>query len=81
MPIGERTFDTADQRQDRREGKRHEPHPARKLASPRRPLAGCFGCHMSFLDIDEHLFELVDRGRIRPLALTDIKDVGPATSV
>src|SRR5262245_15425180 len=23
-------------------------------------LAGCFGCHMSFLDIDERLLELVD---------------------
>ena len=23
-------------------------------------LAGCFGCHMSFLDIDEHFFELAE---------------------
>jgi hypothetical protein len=34
--------------------------PARKLRVATASLAGCFGCHMSFLDIDEHLFELVE---------------------
>ena len=31
-------------------------------------LAGCFGCHMSLLDIDERLLELDRDRRIRPLA-------------
>ena len=30
--------------------------PAKKLKVATTSLAGCFGCHMSFLDIDERLF-------------------------
>jgi len=40
-------------------------------------LAGCFGCHMSLLDIDERLFELIDRVEIDRSPLTDIKRCGP----
>ncbi|GAA6142674.1 NADP oxidoreductase [Hydrogenophaga sp. 5NK40-0174] len=40
-------------------------------------LAGCFGCHMSFLDIDERLLELVERVEFDRSPLTDIKGVGP----
>ena len=40
-------------------------------------LAGCFGCHMSFLDIDEHLFELVGIAEFDRSPLTDIKHCGP----
>lgn len=36
-------------------------------------LAGCFGCHMSFLDMDERLVPLVDHIDIRRSPLTDIK--------
>lgn len=36
-------------------------------------LAGCFGCHMSFLDIDERLFELVEWVEFDRSPLTDIK--------
>jgi len=39
-------------------------------------LAGCFGCHMSFLDIDERLFELVQHVEFDRSPLTDIKRVG-----
>jgi len=39
-------------------------------------LAGCFGCHMSFLDIDERLFELLEHVEFDRSPLTDIKDVG-----
>lgn len=40
-------------------------------------LAGCFGCHMSFLDIDEHLFELVELVDFDRSPLTDIKHCSP----
>jgi len=40
-------------------------------------LAGCFGCHMSFLDIDERLFELLDRIEFDRSPFTDIKHCGP----
>jgi len=51
--------------------------PARKLRVATTSLAGCFGCHMSFLDIDEHLFELVELIEFDRSPLTDIKEVGP----
>ena len=40
-------------------------------------LAGCFGCHTSFLDIDERLFELMEHIEFDRSPLTDIKQVGP----
>lgn len=39
-------------------------------------LAGCFGCHMSFLDIDERFFELIELIEFDRSPLTDIKEVG-----
>ena len=33
----------------------------RKLRLATTSLAGCFGCHMSLLDIDERLFTLLER--------------------
>jgi NAD-reducing hydrogenase small subunit len=50
---------------------------ARKLRVATVSLAGCFGCHMSFLDIDEHLFELVGKIEFDRSPLTDIKHCGP----
>ncbi len=40
-------------------------------------LAGCFGCHMSLLDIDERLFDLVRLVEFDRSPLTDIKHCGP----
>ena len=40
-------------------------------------LAGCFGCHTSFLDIDERLFDLVELVEFDRSPLTDIKRCGP----
>jgi len=37
-------------------------------------LAGCFGCHMSLLDIDEKLFELVEMVDLDKSPLTDKKE-------
>lgn len=41
-------------------------------------LAGCFGCHMSFLDMDERIVPLIDRIRFDRSPLTDIKELGAA---
>lgn len=57
------------------------------MSAPARPLrqwrvataslAGCFGCHMSFLDIDERLFDLIERVTFDRSPLTDLKTLGP----
>jgi len=52
------------------------PHGPRKFKVATVSLAGCFGCHMSFLDIDERLFELVEHIEFDRSPLTDIKEVG-----
>lgn len=39
-------------------------------------LAGCFGCHMSLLDLDERLFDLTERVELDCSPLTDIKELG-----
>ena len=36
-------------------------------------LAGCFGCHMSFLDIDERILELVELVDFGPSPFNDLK--------
>ncbi|MEI8236917.1 MAG: NADP oxidoreductase [Methylococcaceae bacterium] len=36
-------------------------------------LAGCFGCHMSFLDLDERLVDLVEHVQFDRSPLTDIE--------
>lgn len=40
-------------------------------------LAGCFGCHMSLMDLDERLFTLFDIVEFDRSPLTDIKHCGP----
>jgi NAD-reducing hydrogenase small subunit len=37
-------------------------------------MGGCSGCHMSFLDLDERLFELADRADVVFSPLADVKD-------
>ena len=49
----------------------------RKLRVATTSLAGCFGCHMSFLDIDERLFELLLHVEFDRTPLTDVKRCGP----
>ena len=39
-------------------------------------LAGCFGCHMSLLDLDERLFDLAGRVELDRSPLTDVKELG-----
>jgi len=51
--------------------------PARKLKVATTSLSGCFGCHTSFLDIDERLFTLLDYVEFDRSPLTDIKTCSP----
>ena len=44
-------------------------------------LAGCFGCHTSFLDIDERIFELAKIAEFDRSPFTDIKHCGPCDIV
>ncbi len=48
-----------------------------KLRLATASLAGCFGCHMSFLDMDERLVALLERVEFDRSPLTDIKHCGP----
>lgn len=51
--------------------------PTKKLRVATVSLAGCFGCHMSFLDIDERFIALLDLIEFDASPLTDIKHCGP----
>ena len=46
---------------------------ADKLKIATTSLGGCFGCHMSFLDIDERIIDLFDLVEFDRSPLTDIK--------
>ncbi|HEX5356882.1 MAG TPA: NADP oxidoreductase [Aquabacterium sp.] len=48
---------------------------SKKLRIATCSLAGCFGCHMSFLDVDEALADLIDHIEFDRSPLTDIKHV------
>ena len=47
-----------------------------KLRVATAALCGCFGCHMSILDIDERILKLVELVEFDRTPLTDIKTVG-----
>lgn len=49
-----------------------QPHAGKKIIAT-TSLAGCFGCHMSLLDIDEGLLDLIDLVEFNKSPLTDIK--------
>jgi coenzyme F420-reducing hydrogenase gamma subunit len=55
--------------------------PGRRLRIATCSLAGCFGCHMSLLDIDELLVDLMDRIELDRSPLTDLKHVGDGVDV
>src|SRR5664279_588964 len=48
-----------------------------KLRVATTSLAGCFGCHMSLLDIDERILKLLELIELDRSPLTDIKHCGP----
>jgi NAD-reducing hydrogenase small subunit len=47
-----------------------------KLRIATTSLAGCFGCHMSLLDIDERLFDLLELIEFDRSPFTDTKHIG-----
>ena len=49
---------------------------SRKLRVATTSLAGCFGCHISLLDIDERLFPLLEKIELDRSPLTDVKELG-----
>jgi len=49
----------------------------KKLKVATTSLAGCFGCHMSFLDIDERLLKLLEFIEFDRTPITDIKHCAP----
>lgn len=53
----------------------------RKLTLATTSLAGCFGCHMSLLDIDEKVLELVELYDLRRSPLTDLKSLSAPCDV
>jgi len=50
---------------------------AEKLKVATCSLAGCFGCHMSLLDIDERILQLAEHVTFDRSPINDIKTVGP----
>ncbi len=54
-----------------------QPGSRKKLRVATTSLAGCFGCHMSFLDIDENFLKLAELVEFDRSPLTDIKHCGP----
>ena len=52
-------------------------HTAPRITVATAWLDGCSGCHMSFLDIDERLFALLEQIEFDRSPLTDIKTVSP----
>ena len=53
-----------------------EIHMADKIRVATASLCGCFGCHMSLLDIDERILDLVQLVEFDRSPITDIKTVG-----
>jgi NAD-reducing hydrogenase small subunit len=49
---------------------------AEKIKVATASLCGCFGCHMSLLDIDERILQLVELVEFDRSPITDIKTVG-----
>jgi NAD-reducing hydrogenase small subunit len=48
---------------------------AEKLKVATASLCGCFGCHMSFLDIDERILDLIKVVEFDRTPITDIKHI------
>lgn len=49
---------------------------ANKIRVATTSLAGCFGCHMSFLDLDERLLQLAELVEFDRSPITDIEHCG-----
>lgn len=74
-PFGERRFDMESQRKSYAEG---DLIPLTKSAKEKKviattSLAGCFGCHMSMLDIDTEILDVIELVEFNKSPLNDIK--------
>jgi [NiFe] hydrogenase diaphorase moiety small subunit len=80
-PIGQRDYDARPVHHNKvRQPKLPElvKEPGEKVTVATCSLAGCFGCHMSFLDIDERIIELVEKIQFDRSPINDIKSItGP----
>lgn len=74
-PFGERKFDMQSDQKDfiRKKQKLNRPTAMEKKVVATVSLAGCFGCHMSMLDIDTELLDLIELISFDKSPLTDIK--------
>ncbi|MBE2231632.1 MAG: (2Fe-2S)-binding protein [Chitinophagaceae bacterium] len=75
-PFGERKFDMESVQPSYNERKKNIPRPpmmSKKIVAT-VSLAGCFGCHMSLLDVDEELLDLVELVSFDKSPLTDFKN-------
>ena len=83
-PIGQRDYDARKvhhnkMRKDRLPELIKEP--GTKVTVATCSLAGCFGCHMSFLDIDERIVKLVDHIEFDRSPINDIKTCSEAVDI
>lgn len=85
-PIGERIYDKQSIRDlthipqstsQEKSKSAAEPQAKKKLKLATCSLAGCFGCHMSFLDIDERIIALLEQVELSRCPLNDIKNCAP----
>ncbi len=74
-PFGDRKFDLESVQQDRDTAlfPKRENQKLEKKTIATISLAGCFGCHMSMLDIDLELLDLIELVDFNKSPLTDIK--------
>jgi hypothetical protein len=74
VPVGKREYDES------RSAPRSKPAAAREVSREPKPRSrhdvagGCFGCHMSLLDIDERILELVELVEFDKSPINDIKE-------
>ena len=73
-PFGDRRFDLQSMQNKDREEDPPISLPAEKKTIATVSLAGCFGCHMSLLDIDLKLLDLVEIVELNKSPLNDIKE-------
>jgi len=75
-PFGERKFDmeSVQPKYDRKTPTHKRPAAMNKKIIATVSLAGCFGCHMSMLDIDEELLDIIELVSFDKSPLTDIKN-------
>jgi [NiFe] hydrogenase diaphorase moiety small subunit len=74
-PFGDRKFDlhSAQKNYAQKKPKLNRPTAMEKKIVATVSLAGCFGCHMSMLDIDTELLDLIELISFDKSPLTDIK--------